>query len=100
MSFYGLALKICGGNPGCISVMAKLMAVPNGEARATKIFDLGYRGPFIWLIYKDLLGGDLNRLGELLDNNQLADEIEKRIQEDERFAKQWRYHEERYTHES
>ena len=93
-SYYGLARKICGGNPGCISIIARLSATSNGESRITKLHDLGYRGPFIWLIYKDLLGEDLVRLGNLLDNNQLADEIERRIQEDENFARQWRYHEE------
>ena len=96
MSLYGLALKICGGNPGCIRVVAQITAGENGKARATKLYDLGYRGPFIWLIYKDLLGEDLDKLGELLDNNQLADEIERRIEEDENFARQWRYHEEHY----
>ena len=88
-----LVLKVCGGNPGCIRIMAQILGTSNGWNRATKIHDLGFRGPFIWLIYKDLLGGDLVKLGQLLDDNQLEDEIERRLQEDENFAKQWRYHE-------
>jgi len=91
-----MVLEICGGNPGCISVVAQMAATTNGEARVAKLFDLGYRGPFIWLIYKDLLGNDLGRMGELLDSNKLGDEIERRIQENEYFAQTWRYHEENY----
>ncbi len=84
------ALRICGGNPGCILVITELLATPNGIWRVDKLEDLGYRRSLIWLIYKDLLGHDLERMGTLLDNNQLADEVERRIQEDEKFAKQWR----------
>jgi len=93
-------LRICGGNPGCIRVVTQLLSMSTGATpqtqtpRIDKLEELGYRRSLIWLIYKDLLDGDLNRMGELLDNNQLADEIERRIQEDENFAKQWRYHEE------
>lgn len=90
------ALEICRGNPGCIRVLGQIVRMVNGDARIAKLHDLGYRGPLIWLIYKDLLGEDLNKMGELLDNNQLGDEIERRIQEDEHFAKGWRYHEEHY----
>lgn len=86
-------LRICGGNPGCIRVVAELLASPNGASRVTKLEELGYKRSLIWLIYKDLLDYDLERLGDLLDNNKLADEIERRIQEDEHFAKEWRYSE-------
>ena len=68
----------------------ELLATPNGASRVSKLEDLGYRRSLIWLIYKDLLGNDLERMGTLLDNNHLADEIERRIHEDEEFAKQWR----------
>lgn len=94
MSLRELVLSICGGNPGCIRVLSELAATKLD--RLIKLRDLGYRGPFIWLIYKDLLGGDLEKMKKLLDSNQLADEIERRIQEDENFARQWRYHEENY----
>ena len=59
-----------------------------------KLEELRYRRSLIGLIYKDLLGNDLERMGTLLDNNQLGDEVERRIQNDENFARQWRYHEE------
>lgn len=85
-----LVLRICRGNPGCIRVIMELLATPNGASRVSKLEDLGYRRSLIWLIYKDLLGNDLERMGTLLDNNHLADEIERRIHEDEEFAKQWR----------
>ena len=55
-----------------------------------KLEELGYRRSLIWLIYKDLLGNDLEKMGTLLDNNQLGDEVERRIQDDENFARQWR----------
>lgn len=92
-----LALKICGGNPGCLSVIAQILAMENGRKQIRNIYDLGFRGPFVWLIYKDLLGEDLVKLGQLLDDNQLEDEIERRIQEDENFARQWNYHKEKYS---
>ena len=90
-----LILRVCGGNPACIRVITQLLATLNGASRVDKLEELGYIRSLIWLIYKDLLGHDLERMGTLLDNNQLADEIERRIHEDENFAKQWRYHEER-----
>ncbi|MCK4964095.1 MAG: hypothetical protein KAS54_03360 [Dehalococcoidia bacterium] len=85
-----LVLRICGGNPGCIRVITQLLAGPNGESRVDKLEELRYRRSLIWLIYKDLLGNDLERMGTLLDNNQLGDEVERRIQNDENFARQWR----------
>lgn len=85
-----LVLRICGGNPGCIRVITELLAGPNGASRVDKLEELGYIRSLIWLIYKDLLGHDLERMGTLLDHNQLADEVERRIHEDEKFAKQWR----------
>ena len=91
-----LVMKVCEGNPGCMSIMTQIIGTSNGWNRGTKIHDLGFRGPFIWLIYKDLLGEDLVKLGQLLDDNQLEDEIERRLQEDENFARQWRYHKEHY----
>lgn len=85
-----LVLRVCGGNPGCIRVITELLATPNGDSRVDKLEELRYRRSLIWLIYKDLLGHDLERMGTLLDNNQLADEVERRIQDDENFARQWR----------
>jgi len=85
-----LVLRICGGNPGCIRVITELLATPNGASRVDKLEELEFRRSLIWLIYKDLLGHDLERMGNLLDNNQLADEVERRIHEDENFARQWR----------
>lgn len=82
-------LRICGGNPGCIRVVVELLSTPNGAARVSKLEELGYKRSRIWLIYKDLLGNDLERMGALLDSDQLAEEIERRIQEDEDFAKEW-----------
>jgi len=89
-----LVLRVCGGNPGCIRVITQLLASLNGESRVDKLEELGYRRSLIWLIYVDLLDHDLGRMETLLDNNQLADEVERRIHEDENFAKAWRYHEE------
>ncbi len=86
-----LVLDLCGGNPGCIRTLAEIGA--ERLDRLVKIRDLGYKGPFIWLIRKDLLGGDLVRFGNLLDNDELEAVIERRLEEDENFARQWRYHE-------
>ncbi len=89
-------LRMSEGNPGGMTVLMKLAASPNGDSRVSKLDDLGHRGPFLWLIYKDLLGQNLGKMGNLLDNNQLEDEIERRIQSDERFAREWKYHKENY----
>jgi len=75
-----------------MTVVAKLLGSPNGETRVAKLEELGYKRSLVWLIYKDLLGHDLEKMGTLLDNNQLADEIERRVEEDEGFARLWRYH--------
>lgn len=89
-------MKMCEGNPGGMTVVMRLAATRNGDSRVSKLDELGHRGPFLWLIYKDLLGQDLDRMGDLLDNNQLEDEIERRIQENGPFAREWKYHKENY----
>lgn len=90
-------LKMSAGNPGAMRTLVTLLKNEGGRQRIVKLDELGHYGAFIWLIYKDLLDGDIPRMEELIDNNQLDDEIERRIQDDEHFAKTWRWHLDEYT---
>lgn len=94
MSLRQLVLDLCEGNPGCIRTMMELGA--EKLDRLVKLRDLGYKGPFIWLLRKDLLGGDMVRFKGLLDSDELEAEVERALKENEAFARQWRYHKEHY----
>ncbi|KKN06188.1 hypothetical protein LCGC14_1079950 [marine sediment metagenome] len=94
MSLRELVLDLCGGNPGCLKTLMELGA--EKLDRLVKLRDLGYKGPFIWLLRKDLLDMDMDRFKELLDNDELKAEVERAIKENGAFARQWRYHKEHY----
>lgn len=85
-------LKIAEGNPGALTVLTQLIKLRDGWMSVGEFDRLRLYGPMIWLCYKDLLGNDINKLLELLLSGKLAEEINIRRLEDERFRTSWDYH--------
>ena len=95
MSAMDVVLRIAGGNPGAMTVVMKLLTHKDGGKRVIKLEELGYKRSLIWLIYKDLLGGDITRMEYHIDEGTLGDAIKKKMSESESFHRAWTYHVER-----
>ena len=72
-----LGLRVSAGNPGAISVVARLLGT--GHAATVRALDqAGILGPAVWVAFKDLGGQDAAKLVELARD---IDDLKKRLQE-------------------
>jgi hypothetical protein len=85
-------LTIAKGNPGAIRVLAELstkMAISEIVEVLTKH---NIDGSLVWLSYKDLLNGDIDKLRVFIQEDRLMFEIQERCKIDKSFKEQWDYH--------
>lgn len=60
-----MMLIMSEGNPGALSVLAKIMKDdPTGFGTVLHLDDMNIRGPQIWLGFKDFAGEDLDKFTE------------------------------------
>jgi len=90
--------KMAEGNPGAAHVLSNLTIrgwgqMEGGLMQVCKLDNYGIYGWRIWMCYKDMCEQDIDKLYELLKNNQLEEAIKKKCSEDETFNKQWHYSE-------
>jgi hypothetical protein len=80
-SVQSAAIKMCEGNPGALSVIAKLItegasidpdATLGGIANVLGLDSLGIYGSRIWMLYKDVCGEDLKGMIAVLRAHQLG----------------------------
>ena len=87
-------VKMSEGNPGAVIVLAKLSQMEEGMGliHCLKLDDYGWYGPRIWMCYKDLCGEDIDKLYDLLRNNNLENAIRDKCKDDEKFKGEWDYY--------
>jgi hypothetical protein len=62
MTTMDVLIVMAEGNPGAMSVLAKLMKEPNGVFLILDLDDMGMRGEQIWIAYKDGCGQDIEAI--------------------------------------
>ncbi len=82
-------VKMSDGNPGAMTVLMKLLQKEHGIFKLLKLDTLGIYGSAIWVVYKDLLGEDIDVLDRHLAANTLESTILAKCREDEYFKREW-----------
>lgn len=61
-------LIMADGNPGAATVLKLLLANPKVEDITARLDSLKIHGPFLWALFKDVCGEDIDKLAHLVLN--------------------------------